>query len=195
MTGPRFKPLSPDEMTPEQKRVAQAIASGPRGGVRGPFPALLRSPVLAERVRQLGDYVRFESSLPAVLRELAILVVARFWSAQYEWHAHRQHAVKAGIDPAVPEAIARGERPKLSGDESLVYDLCMELLYERDVSDKTFADALKRFGETTVLDLVALASYYSFVSLILNVNRTPIPEGAMPLAPLHSLSPKGRGPG
>jgi 4-carboxymuconolactone decarboxylase len=184
MTGPRFKSLSPDEMTPEQKRVAQAIAAGPRGGVRGPFPALLRSPVLADRVRQLGDYVRFESSLSPLLRELAILVVARFWSAQYEWHAHRQHAVKAGIDPAVPEAIARGERPKLSADENLVYDLCVELLYDRDVSDKTFTAAVKRFGETTVLDLVALASYYSFVSLILNVNRTPIPEGATPLPPL-----------
>jgi 4-carboxymuconolactone decarboxylase len=185
MTGPRFKPLPPDQMTPEQKRVAQALAAGPRGGVRGPFPALLRSPVLADRVRQLGDYVRFETSLSAQLRELTILVVARFWSAQYEWHAHRQHAAKAGLDPSVADAIARGERPSaLSADESLVYDLCVELLYDRDVSDKTFEAAVKRFGETTVLDIVSLASYYSFVSLILNVNRTPIPDGATPLPPL-----------
>ena len=97
MTGPRFKPLPPEQMSAEQKRVAQAIAQGPRGGVRGPFPALLRIPALADRVRTLGDYVRFESSLPRLLTELAILVVARFWSAQYEWHMHSQHAVKAGL--------------------------------------------------------------------------------------------------
>ncbi len=185
MTGPRFKPLPPDEMTAEQKRVAQALAQGPRGGVRGPFPALLRIPALADRVRTLGDYVRFESSLPPPLRELAILVVARFWTAQYEWYAHSRHAVKASVDPSVPAAIAEGKRPpKLSADEALVYDFCTELLHGRDVSDATYAAAVKRFGETTVLELVALAAYYSFVSLILNVNRTPVPDDATPLRPL-----------
>jgi 4-carboxymuconolactone decarboxylase len=185
MTGPRFKPIPPDEMTPEQKRVVQALTDGPRGGLRGPFPALLRIPALADRVRLLGDQVRFESSLPAPLRELAILVVARFWSAQYEWYAHSQHAVKAGIDPSIPEAIAQGRRPdKLAPDQALIYDFCTELLHGRDVSDATFEAAVKRFGETTVLELVSLAAYYSFVSLVLNANRTPIPDGATPLRPL-----------
>jgi 4-carboxymuconolactone decarboxylase len=185
MPEPRFKPLPPEQMSAEQKRVAQALSDGPRGGVRGPFPALLRVPALADRVRAVGDYVRFEGALPPPLRELAILVVARFWSAQYEWYAHRQHAVKAGLDPSIPEAIAHGKRPpKLSADEALVYDLCAELLHARDVSDVTFAAAVKRFGETTVLELVGLAAYYSFVSLILNLNRTPIPADATPLTPL-----------
>src|SRR5215471_11997158 len=140
MTGPRFKPLPPEQMTAEQTRVAQALTQGPRGGVRGPFLALLRIPALADRVRALGDYVRFESALPPPLSELAILVVARFWTAQYEWYAHSRHAVKAGVDPSVPEAIAEGKRPpKLSADEALVYDFCSELLNARDVSDKTFA--------------------------------------------------------
>jgi 4-carboxymuconolactone decarboxylase len=174
-------------MTAEQKRVAEAIAQGPRGGVRGPFPALLRIPALADRVRILGDYVRFETSLPQLLNELAILVVARFWSAQYEWHMHSQHAVKAGLDPSVPAAIAQGQRPaRLSPDEALVYDFCTELLYDRDVSDKTFDAAVKRFGETAALEIVSTAAYYSFVSLILNANRTPVPEGATPLRPLAS---------
>jgi 4-carboxymuconolactone decarboxylase len=185
MSGPRFKPIPPEQMTAEQKRVVQALTDGPRGGLRGPFPALLRLPELADRVRVLGDYVRFEGTLAGNLRELAILVVARFWSAQYEWYAHSQHAVKAGIDPSVPAAIAKGERPpRLSADEALVYDVCSELLNDRDVSDKTFAAAVTRFGESTVLELVSLAAYYGFVSLILNLNRTPIPEGATPLGPL-----------
>ncbi len=187
MTGPRFQPIAPEAMTPEQQRVAQALTQGPRGGVRGPFPALLRVPQLADRVRTLGDWVRFEGSLPAPLRELAILVVARFWSAQYEWYAHSRHAVQAGLDPGVPAAIAQGQRPpRLTADEALVYDLCTELLHRRDVSDATFAAAVARFGETTVLELVGLAAYYGFVSLILNVNRTPIPDGATPLAPLEA---------
>jgi 4-carboxymuconolactone decarboxylase len=93
--------------------------------------------------------------------------------------------VKAGLDPSIPQAIGEGKRPpQLSADETLVYDLCTELLYGRDVSDATFDAAVKRFGENTVLELVGLAAYYGFVSLILNVNRTPIPEGATPLAPL-----------
>ena len=188
MTGPRFAPLPPERMTAEQARVAQALTQGPRGGVRGPFPALLRVPALAERVRALGDYVRFESALPPPLSELAILVVARFWTAQYEWYAHSRHAVKAGLDPSVPEAIAQGKRPaKLSADEALVYDFCTELTHGRDVSDPTFAAAVKRFGETTVLELVSLAGYYGFVSLILNVNRTPIPADATPLRPLAGI--------
>jgi len=185
MTGPRFKPIPPEQMTPEQARVVQALTDGPRGGLRGPFPALLRLPELADRVRVLGDYVRFEGTLPGNLRELAILVVARFWSAQYEWYAHRQHAEKAGVDPSIAEAIAKGERPaRLSADEALVYDVCSELLHDRDVGDKTFAAAVARFGETGLIELVGLAAYYGFVSLILNLNRTPIPEGATPLPPL-----------
>lgn len=185
MTGTRFKPITAGDMDAAQQRVAQALTQGPRGGVRGPFPTLLRIPELADRVRVLGDFVRFEGSLPGSLRELAVLVVARFWSAQYEWHAHARHAAKAGIDPSVPEAIAKGQRPaKLSPDEALVYDVCTELLHDRDVSDATYAAAIARFGENTLIELVCLVGYYGFVSLILNVNRTPIPEGAAPLPPL-----------
>jgi 4-carboxymuconolactone decarboxylase len=185
MTAPRFAPIAPEQMNAAQKRLADALTQGPRGGVRGPFPALMRVPELADRIRLLGDYVRFEGSLPGPLRELAILVVARFWTAQYEWYAHSRHAVKAGIDAGVPDAIAQGKRPAtLSADEALVYDLCVELLHARDVSDATYAAALARFGEATLLELVSLVGYYGFVSLVLNVNRTPIPEGATPLRPL-----------
>ncbi len=183
--SPRFPPLAQHDMTLDQQRVAQAVASGPRGGLRGPFPALLRSPELADRVRHLGDYVRFESTVPAPLRELAILVVARFWSAHYEWNAHRKHAVTAGLDPAIADAIEVVQRPAtLSKDEALVYDLVSELLNDKDVSDATFAAATARFGERTVIELVGTAGYYGFVSLILNLNRTPIQEGGKPLPPL-----------
>ena len=178
----RFKPLSRHDMTLDQQRVAQAVASGPRGGLRGPFHALLRCPELADRVRHLGDYVRFESTVPAALRELAILLVARFWSAHYEWNAHRKLAAAAGLDPAVADAIEMGRRPaKLSADETLVYDLVAELLHDKDISDTTFAAAKARFGERMIIELIGTAGYYGFVSLVLNAARTPIPEGGKPL--------------
>jgi 4-carboxymuconolactone decarboxylase len=178
----RFTPLSQRDMTLDQQRVAQAVATGPRGGLRGPFQALLRSPELADRVRHLGDYVRFESTVPAALRELAILLVARFWSAHYEWNAHRKHAAAAGLDPSVADAIELGRRPaKLSPDETLVYDLVSELLHDKDISDPTFAAAKTQFGERLVIELIGTAGYYGFVSLVLNASRTPVAEGDRPL--------------
>jgi 4-carboxymuconolactone decarboxylase len=183
--SPRFTHLSQHEMTLDQQRVAQAVASGPRGGLRGPFHTLLRSPELADRVRQLGDYVRFEGIVPASLRELGILLVARYWSANYEWHAHRRHAAAAGLDPAIVDAIEIGARPeKLSGDETLVYDFMSELLNAKDVSDKTFEAAKARFGERMLVELIGTAGYYGFVALVLNASRTPLPEGGKPLPPL-----------
>src|SRR5256714_4412665 len=101
----RFVNLEPERMSPAQKRVHDAIAGGPRGGVRGPFNALLRSPELADRAQKLGEYVRFSSSLPAALNELAILVTARHWTAQYEWYAHHQLGAKAGLSPKLMAEI------------------------------------------------------------------------------------------
>ena len=175
---PRFKPLSQHDMTLDQQRVAQAVASGPRGGLRGPFHALLRSPELADRVRHLGDYVRFESKVPRTLRELAILLVARSWSSRYEW-SPSQARRRGGLDPSIADAIEVGKRPaKLSTDEALVYDLVTELLRDKDISDATFAAATARFGEQMVIELIGTAGYYGFVSLVLNANRTRVAEGS-----------------
>lgn len=182
MNAPRLQPLSPEQMSAEQQRVAQTIVAGPRGSVRGPFVALLRSPELADRIRALGDYVRFESGLPPLLRELAILVVARFWSAHYEWHAHRQAALKAGMKPEISDSIAQGRRPpSLASDEALIYDFVSQLLNKRDVSDEIYRAAVERFGEKALIELIGTAGYYSLISLVLNANRTPVPEGGSPL--------------
>jgi len=175
----RFKPLKHEAMTGEQRRVAQALLDGPRHGIPGPFHALLRSPELADRVRCLGDYVRFGNSLPAKVCELVILMVARFWSARYELHAHRRHSMNAGLDPATADAICEGRRPdRLDVEESLVYDFVNELLEHKDVSDPTYRAAIDRFGERGVIDMVATAGYFCFVSLVLNMERHPIPDDA-----------------
>jgi 4-carboxymuconolactone decarboxylase len=182
----RFTELTDADMDEAQRKVYRGIASGPRGGVRGPFNALLRSPELADRVQKVGEYIRFQSSLPARLNELAILVTARHWSAQFEWYAHHQLAMKAGLDPAIAAAIALGKRPAgMQDDEAAVFDFCTELNQTKSVGDATYMAALELFGERGIVDLIGASGYYTLVSMVLNVERHPLPEGvAEPLQPL-----------
>jgi 4-carboxymuconolactone decarboxylase len=183
----RFKPLAESEMSDAQRKVYKDIASGPRGGVRGPFNALLRSPELADRAQKLGEWVRFNSSLPERLKEFAILVTARHWSAQYEWHAHHAHALKAGLDPRLAAELARGKRPEsMTDEEAAVHDFCKELHESKRVSDANYAKVVKHFGEPGAVDLIGVIGYYTLVSMILNVDGVPIPGGApAPLPPLE----------
>ncbi len=175
----RFRPLVKADMNPAQLEAYRSIAGGPRGGVRGPFNALLRSPALADRAQKLGEYVRFNSSLPARLNELAILVTARYWNAQYEWYAHAQLAAKAGLGPDLILAIKNKKRPAgMNGDETAVYDFCGELHEKKAVSEAAFQAVLERFGERGVMDLIGVSGYYTLVSMVLNVDRHPLPGGA-----------------
>src|SRR4029453_9220898 len=176
---PRFPDLSPDRMTEAQKRVAEAIASGPRGGIRGPFAVLLRSPELADRVQKLGEHLRFHSSLSARLNEFAIIINARFWESKYEWFAHRPLAVKAGLPDAL--AGAKGQRPDgMKEDEALVYDFCTTLHRRHFVDDALFERARTLLGDQGVVDLIGVSGYYTLVSMVLNVAEIPLPAGTPP---------------
>src|ERR1700757_2244262 len=170
MSETRFPPLSHDQMTDEQRAVVDAIQSGPRGaGLRGPFNALLRSPQLCDLVQRVGAYVRFSSSIPAPLNEMAICMAGRKWGAQYEFYAHRRLGIEAGLNPAVLDAVAEGRRPShMSADETLVYEFVTDLLSTGQVSDSKYAAVLERFGERGIMDLVGAVGYYSLVSMVLN---------------------------
>jgi 4-carboxymuconolactone decarboxylase len=187
MSERRFKELTPATMTPEQKKVADAIQSGPRGsGLRGPFNALLRSPELCDLVQRVGAYVRFSSSIPARLNELAIIMVGRKWTAQYEFYAHRKLAIEAGLKSEICDAIAAGRRPAaMQDDETVIYYFCSELLGTGQVSDAHFKAVTDRFGERGAIDLVGAVGYYSLVSMTLNVDGVPLPAGETP--PLKTL--------
>ena len=184
MSDERFKRLSPEEMTPEQRRLADAIVAGPRGSLRGPFPVYLYSPKIGDLAQQMGAYVRFESVLKPTLRELAILCVARHWNAQYEWYAHRELGLKAGLDAAIIDAIAAGRRPALDDEQAAIYNFATELLRTTQVSDATFAAVRDAFGLQAVVDLIGTLGYYGLVAMTLNVNRTALPPGVAPLPPL-----------
>ena len=174
----RFAELRPEQMTEAQRCVYQTIAGGPRGGVRGPFNALLRSPELADRVQRVGEYLRFNTSLPPRLNELAILVNARFWGSKYEWWAHRPLALKAGLAPAIADALAQNRRPDdMQPDEALVYEFCTALHTEHAIDDALFARAVALLGEGGVIDLIGVSGYYTLVSMVLNVADVPLPAG------------------
>jgi 4-carboxymuconolactone decarboxylase len=181
LRGGRFQPLSYDTMTPEQKKLADSILAGPRTSLDGPFNVLLRSPEMGELAQKLGAQVRFHSSIPPRLNEFAILITARSWTAQYEWLAHRKNALAAGLNPALIDALAAGKRPpSMQPDEEAVYNFCTDVLTTKHASDATFQAAKEKFGERGVVDLMGVMGYYQLVSMLLNVDGYPLPEGAQP---------------
>src|SRR5207247_236972 len=187
LRGDRFKPLSYDEMTPAQKTMIEHLLSGPRAGADGPFNVLLRSPEMGDLAQQFGAAMRFNSSVPRKLNELAIIITARYWTSQYEWQAHHRAALQAGLSPSIADAIAQGKRPTgMQKDEDAVYTFCTELLNTKQVSDATFNAAKSAVGERGVVDLIGVMGWYHTVSMLLNVDRYPLPEGTQPeLKPLQ----------
>ena len=180
----RFPELKLDQMTPEQRKIAEAIMSGPRGRMSGPFNAWLRSPEIGDALQNVGAKVRFKSSLPAALNEFAILITAREWTSQYEWYAHHPLAMKAGLPPQVAADLAQGRKPEgMDADTALVWQFCTELHRNRVVSDATYAAAKQRFGEQGVVDLIAVSGYYVTVSMTLNVAQVGLPPGVAPPLP------------
>jgi 4-carboxymuconolactone decarboxylase len=185
--GDRFKPLTWDEMTPAQRTMVEHLFSGPRAGANGPFNVLLRSPEMGDIAQQFGASMRFNQSMPRKLNEMAIIITARYWTAQYEWYAHKRAALQAGLNPAIVDAIQNGRRPAgMQKDEDAVYTFCTELLNTKHVSDATFQTAKDTVGEKGVVDLMGVMSWYQMVSMMLNVDRYPLPDGAQPeLKPLN----------
>ena len=182
LTGERMAEIPLDKMTPAQRTVADAIMSGPRKGMNGPFNAWLRSPELADRLQKVGEYVRFNTSLDKRLNEMAICMTAQHWGSQYEWYAHAPLALKAGLDPAVLKALGEGKRPdNMKDDEAIVWEFITQLRRDHNVDDAIYARALEKFGENGIVDLIAVNGYYDVVSMTLNVARVAPPDGeAMP---------------
>jgi 4-carboxymuconolactone decarboxylase len=181
LRGGRFEPLSYNTMTPEQKQLADSILAGPRTSLDGPFNVLLRSPEMGDLAQKFGAYARYHSSLPPRLNEFVILITARQWTAQFEWQAHRKYAVTAGLSPAIIEALAAGKRPaSMQPDEEVVYNFCTEVLTTKHAGDHNFQAAKEKFGERGVVDMLGVMGYYQFVSMLLNVDGYPLPDGAQP---------------
>ncbi len=152
LTGERMAEIPLDKMSSAQRAVADAIMSGPRGALRGPFNAWVN--------------------------EMAILMTAQAWASQYEWYAHAPLAIKAGLDPSIVAAIGAGRKPeKMKDDEAIVWEFTTQLRRDHGVDDAIYARALEKFGEQGIMDLIAVNGYYDVVSMTLNVARVAPPAG------------------
>ena len=177
----RLAAIDPENMTAAQKKAYDGIASSPRGSVRGPFAALLHNPGVADAVQRMGAALRFDGTLPNNLREIAILVTGRFWTAQYEWWAHARIALEAGVDEKIVDAMAQRRRPSfVKTDEAAVYEFCTELHEKQSVSDENYEWVVEQLGEAGAVELIALCGYYTIISMTLNVAQTEIPDGIEP---------------
>jgi 4-carboxymuconolactone decarboxylase len=178
----RLGKLDPARLAPEQRKIYDDIVSGPRGSIGGPFAPWLRSPILADRAQKLGEFCRFNTSLPKRLSELAILVTARYWKAQFEWYAHEKMAREGGLAQPIIDAIRlRLPPPGMQADEKVVYDFASEAFALHYVSDDTYARAMEILGEKAVVELVGVLGYYCLVSLTLNIFQVGLPEGEKPM--------------
>ena len=177
--GNRFRPLRYDELSPMQRAFADREIAGGRKPETGPFNIYLRSPEMAELSRPLSDYLRFKAPQPRKLKEIAIMLTARYWGGQYVWYSHRQQALDAGLSPAFITALAAGERPvSMSADEAATYDFVTQLLTTRQVSDANFKVMTALVGEQGVVELVALIGQYTGLTMLFVVDRYPVPAGA-----------------
>jgi len=183
----RMPPLGLEQMTEAQRAAATELASGPRGGVRGPFIPLLRSPELMNRLQKVGEYLRYQSALERRVSEFVILITSRQWTQQFEWSVHVPLARAAGLEAEIAEALADGRRPSgMAADEEIAYDFCDELFRTHGVSETTYQRAIVQFREQGVIDLLGIVGYFTTVSMVMNVAHTPAPEDKT-IAPLAAF--------
>jgi 4-carboxymuconolactone decarboxylase len=177
----RLPKLTRDEMTPAQREAYDATVAGKRGRISPPVEAWLHSPELANRAQRLGEFVRFDLSLPQPLAEMAILITARHFGASYEWYAHKKLALQAGLDPAIIDAIRDGVTPDLpDAGARAIHAFATTLHRTRTVPKTLYDDMVAAYGTKGVVELVGLLGYYALVSMTLNAFDVELPDGETP---------------
>lgn len=179
----RYPPLTRRDMNQEQRRAVQAVTKrrkpsvSSEGGVEGPFIPLVYIPGILDRMQAVGEHCRFHTSLPAKLRELAIMITGRYVSAQIEFHVHAMEARHFGLPEATISAVAANQRPEnMAADEEIVYDFCTSYHSQGEVSDEVFKKTSDAFGQAGVIELMTTCGYYGMLGLSMNVSHPPMPE-------------------
>ena len=198
----RIPLLSADGLTPEQRIVYDRIVAGPRKAIVGPLRAALHNPELAERWQQLGALLRYGTSLPPRIKELAIIVTARRWNSSLEWQIHEQAARAAGLPGSTIDAIRDAQAPPLEdADDAAAYEFVRELQTTGRVPESAYQKVHERFGTAGIVELTALVGYYTMVAMTLNAHEIVLPEGEagaplpVPDTGLTSLAPGRRAGG
>jgi|SRR5580693_6526350 4-carboxymuconolactone decarboxylase len=186
----RLPKLLPGTLTGEQRQLYDAITGGPRGqrqssltdsggGLEGPFNAMLTQPVIGMALQSVGAAVRYQGTLPARARELAILIVAAHWDSDFEWHAHAAAGQAAGLSPEELACVRDGRALELTdGVEAWTVRACRALVARGDLDDAEYAAAVTALGESGVFELTTLVGYYATLALQLRVFRVGLPAGS-----------------
>jgi len=187
---PRLKQLTEAEMTPRQREItADMLRSRGKGAIGGPFGVFLHAPDYGDLAQKLGAHCRYRTAVPPRLSEFAILVIARLWRAQYEWHVHAPIAAKTGITPQTIKELQAGRAPKSAPkDERAIYDFIIEFHKTRRVSDKTYGRVHALLGDTGMVELTGILGYYTLIAMTLNAFRIPLPDGEA--LPFKESAPK-----
>ncbi len=177
-TSKRFTQLTIDTVAPEARDLAGDILKISSVGLAGPYNVMLRSPVFADRMKKMLDYLRWNSSIPMRLSELAILIQARIWTSQVEWHAHYPIALREGLPEHVADDIKEGIRPRnMQPDEAAVYDVCTTMTQNHEISDELFNSAKAILGEQQIVDVIAVTGTYVTIAMLLSLGEEPVPVG------------------
>ena len=184
----RLTRLTPELLTTEQKQTYDALTTGPRGAnmiqsdgsLGGPFNSMLYSPTIGIALQELGARLRYGTSIPRPLLELAIITIGAHWQAQYEFWAHARMALEAGIKQEVVTAIQLGEKPDLNGSEALVYEFCIQMIETKRIREDTYKELTEALGEVGIMEIATLIGYYSAISIVLNTFEISVPENASP---------------
>jgi 4-carboxymuconolactone decarboxylase len=185
----RLPYLSYDDLDPAGQKVWDGVVGSrggqlinDQGGLIGPFNAFVHAPEIGARLSSLGRVVRFGTSLERRVSEVAIITVGARWQAEFEWWAHARMAREHGVAGAVVDAIGRGGDPPFeAGDERMAYAVARQLTGTGRLDQETYDAAQRTFGDTGVVELVALCGYYSLISFLLGAFDVPLPPGAAPM--------------
>jgi len=177
----RFPQLTLEQLSAAQKPLGEQILKVSSVGLGGPYNALLRSPVLGQRVFDLLAYLRWNTSVDLRLNELAVLIVGRHWRSQVEWFAHAPIALKAGLAAGIIADLKANKRPaNMKPDEEVVFDFVTELIRNKAVSDATFKRTKELLGEQQVVDLTMTAGTYVSIAMLLAMAEETVPPGREP---------------
>ena len=176
----RIPTASRDTVPPDQvEAFDQYVAE--RGSVpeTGPLSVMLHVPELIKRGEHLRAYLRGdESSLPANIRELGMLVAAREMDCQFIWNAHAAMGRQSGLSDALVDGLRdKKELSGLSAAESAVINYGREFFRTHRVTEDIFNAAMSEFGTCGLVELTTLMGYYACLAFNINAFEVGLPEG------------------
>lgn len=171
-------------LSQEQQQVADEVAAGPRGEVRGPVRVWLHSPELAARAQKLGEFLRWNTVLDQRISELVVLVAARHYDCDYIWFNHEPLARKHGLSPEAIDCIKNRREATFGAlDEAAAYAFTTEMLGNNAVSDATLGKARAFFGDRGTIELATIIGHYHSGAMALSLAEIDLPDGSKTCLP------------